>query len=564
MCLSRQIINSIHNTWYPSKTKTSQENWPFDQRIVSNTHHKLPQTQEDLTRGRTALPSGFTPHLFVMATIESAQQPQSPQRAADQPTNIGTTVAIPNETPLRTNSASLLMNQNEGVLRDVLDELDRERSSRAEMEARVRVLEEDLHAQKRMNANQNGAALSSREFLTLQAERDSYLEILDALTKDRPAFSPTQRLPLHVVRLLEVMPWDPRARQHLFSQVTLYEWQVWGADKQWQTRLRYFPVIFKTLPIVVPQPGKTVGEAPTSSSPPRQCVLTNMNMTQILNIDKGYPLPQDGGDWVWVGGWRIEKGHEVDDEGWSYSNSEDLTLESSYYSELRAPQRGAKNFVRRRRKWARSRVMIDYPHASTMTKEYLKLLSEKAELDVSVEKLTTQLVETKTKLTSAEDKHMTLKEETRRRMSKLEAEVAEKERVIKALQQKKGLDDDALLQLTAKKDQVQELRSAVTAWVNSTVAKRNGSGDTVATEGAESLSDDNDSAVVSAKSSKTDVKQQVLESLKGKGTDFFEKIKQKGEEELEKIKKQNRAGGIAWPAALTKKSEDSEGSPNRI
>lgn len=489
-----------------------------------------------------------------------------------------------------TERSNLFENQNEGVLRDVLAELDRERSHRAEMEAKVRALERDLQAQKRINNSSSGrfnrtgpadTIQTSRDYMAMKAERDSYLQIVDALTEDRPAFAKKQqRLPIHVVRLLEVIPWDPRARQHLFGQETLYEWQILGADKTWQTQLRYFPTIFKTLPIVVPQPGKTVGEAPTSSSPPRQCVLTDLQVTRILNIDKGYPLPQDGGDWVWVGGWRIEKHAETDEDGWSYSNDLDLTLESSYYSEFRQPQRGTKNMVKRRRKWTRSRVLIDYPQASAMTKEYLKLVAEKASLDVSVQKLSTQLVDTKMKLTTLEADHLSLQEETSRKISKLEKQIRDKNSVLEVLQQQGGLDTASIENLASKKDQVKELRSVVTAWVSNTVSKRqvegsshgggSGSGDIVATDVSEGLSaTDEDENAAAAKAivaatttpkTSSDVKQLMFESLKGKGTDLFEKIKQKGGEEFEKIKNQKvRSSLTSW--ATPKKTTGSSSVP---
>eukprot|EP00934_Nitzschia_sp_Nitz4_P006396 Nitzschia sp. Nitz4//scaffold137_size62074//3836//5380//NITZ4_006404-RA/size62074-processed-gene-0.78-mRNA-1//-1//CDS//3329535667//6386//frame0 len=460
---------------------------------------------------------------------------------------------------------SFLENKNEGVLRDVLDELDRERSQRAELEARVRQLQQDLHSQKQQNA-QSHSTLSSRDFVALQAERDGYLQLINALTIDRPVFAKAEAstkkasrkpsnqpksLPLHVIRLLEIIPWDPRALPHLFGQETLYEWQMMGADKSWQPQLRYFPTVFKTLPIVVPQPGKTVGEAPTSSSPPKQCVLTNLQVTHIVNIDKGYPLPQDGGDWTWVGGWRIERSMHVDEEGWAYSNDVDLTQESSYYPAFKPPQKGTKNLVRRRRKWSRTRVMVDYPQASTYTRHYLKLLAEKASLDVSAEKMSTQLVETKTKLTALESDHLTLQEDTTRQFSQLKRTIDEQNHLLRLLQPEEELmapSGDS--KLSNKKGQgVQEMRSAVSSWVSSTVAKRS-------TSDESKLYDVEGSATKSAAS--TEFKQH-LESLKGKGTDFLEKIKQKGGEELERIKKQNRSGGLAsWATASAQKTKPME------
>ncbi len=493
-------------------------------------------------------------------------------------TTEASTTEMISSSPLRngvSSPPSFLEKQNEGVLRDVLNELDRERSQRAELEARMKLMKQELQTLRRKKGNKKtGKTASNRSMIAIQAERDGYLEIIEALTQDRPAFSTEQKLPIHVVRLLEVIPWDPRARHHLFGQETVYEWQMFGADKNWQTQVRYFPTVFKTLPIVIPQPGKTVGEAPTSSSPPRQCVLTNIEVTQILNIDKGYPLPKDGGDWVWVGGWRIEKHTDTDTDGWSYSNDLDLTLESSYYSDFRPPERGTPNMVKRRRKWTRSRAMIDYPQASAMTKAYLKLVAEKATLDVSVQKLSTQLVETKMKLTTMETDFLTLQEKTSLRIATLENELEDKNRMLEILQQQDGLDNAIISNIASKKDQVQELRSVVTAWVSNTVSKRQVSGsseDTASTEKFEVPSDpiqddfvalSKNERVASTPKTSNDVKQPVFESLKGKGSDFFEKIKQKGGQEFEKMKKQKgRTGLTPWVSAKNSSSKEAVIAP---
>ena len=456
--------------------------------------------------------------------------------------------------------------QDEGVLMDILLELDKERNQRAELQAKIRELEQQgLPRQNSSVVNPRSIgnipsatpANSVHEYLALKAERDGYLELVEALTQGRPAFSKQQTLPLHVVRLLEVVPWDPRARQHLFGEEELWEWQILGADKVWQARLRFFPTIFKMLPVVVPQPGRTVGEAPTSSSPPKQCVLTDMQVTQILNVDKGYPLPQDGGDWVWVGGWRIEKHPDADGEGWSYSNDLNLTLDSSYYGDFRPPQRGTPNLVKRRRKWTRTRVLVDYPQASAMTKEYLKLVAEKASLDVSATKLSSQLVETKMKLTKLEADHLTIQEETNRRIASLERELDDKNKLLEMIQQHDGLDADAMTNLVSKKAQVKELRSAVTAWVNGAVSKRHvsdiGSSGEIMVSEALNGHDDGDTvdSTASRVQDSSDVTHILLSSLKGKGTDFFEKFKQKGGEELEKIK-QNK-GLTSWNATSSTK-----------
>lgn len=520
-------------------------------RVESINRFTMSNTTQEQTPASTS-PSGRAATTVVEGTMV-AEMPAPPTPAA-QPLNTGH----------KTESSSFLMGQDEGVLRDVLDELDRERSKRAELEQQVRTLQEDLHSQKIRNTTNVSTTL--KDYNVLKTERDGYLEVIDALTRDRPAFSSHQRLPLHVVRLLEIIPWDPRARPHLFGQEFLYEWQIRGSDKSWQKELRYFPTFFKTLPIVVPQPGKTVGEAPTSSSPPKHCVLTNLDLSQIYNIDKGYPLPQDGGDWKWIGAWRIEQNSDTDDKGWSYSNEPQISKDdSSYYSDLRMPKKGAKNILKRRRKWSRSRVMIDYTQASQMTKQYLKLLAEKAELDVSVDKLSSQLVETKMSLTTLEAEHLDLKEDLTRKVASLEKEREEKNNILKLVEE--GMD--GLASSASKKDQVKELRSVVTQWVSNTVSKRqsihdtsvHGEDTTISTEPSGSDGEDENNTNNNSKhgESNNNAKQQMFESLRGKGSDLLEKIKQKGGEELEKIKKKDHQ--LPWQRGIKEKTGGGKVAP---
>ena len=171
-----------------------------------------------------------------------------------------------------------LVEQEEGVLKDVLEELDRERSRRAELQATVRQLEREKEQQQQRTA----VAMPSvphRVFRSMEVQVEGYREIIDALTLSKPAIAVAaamekeeaalssqqhakrrgktshaahsatpKTLPLHVVRLLEVLPWDPRAKQHVFAAEEIFEWQVFR-DGAWQSHLRYFPTQFKTLPV---------------------------------------------------------------------------------------------------------------------------------------------------------------------------------------------------------------------------------------------------------------------------------------------------------------------------
>jgi hypothetical protein len=486
---------------------------------------------------------------------------------------------------------SFLEKQDEGVLRDVLEELDKERSMRAELEANIRVLEQQVAAHNTTNKKQpqsehdepSDTALratvvtSSKEYIALETERNGYMEILDALTKDRPAFhvhsskrnnnksNNSNSLPPHVIHLLEIIPWDSRAQPHLFGQEQVYEWQIWNSQKNWQRQLRYFPTFFKTLPIVVPQPGRTVNEAPTSSKPPSQCVLTNLEVTQIFNIDRGYPLPQDGGIWEWIGGWRIEKSMETDDQGWSYSTLPVISAsQSNYHSEHQNPTEGTSNIVKRRRKWTRSRVLVDYSHASESTTEYLKLVAAKAGLAISVEKLSDQLVETKMKLTTLEQDHLALKEETNRKIKSLEQEMKEKDKQIPSKGAVVGGEAPTASTSTSKvsntTEQLKDVRSVVaqgfTQWVSDTVSKKPTTVTATNNDSAHdgnTISSDDDTAASEVDeanpSNSSSSKQQLFD---------WNKVRGGGRNVLDKIKL--RSGDLPWNPLLQKQQQPSSAS----
>ena len=463
---------------------------------------------------------------------------------------------------------SYLEVQEEGILRDVLLELDRERSKRAELEAQVRMLEEEVQHHRIKSSKATTSSTTNmhtkQDYLALQAEKVGYLELLDALTKDRPAFSANhQSLPLHVIRMLEIIPWDPRAKPHLFGQEQVYEWQMWNAQKNWQKELRHFPTFFKTLPIVIPRSGQFINDAPSNSSPPKQCVLTNLQVTTIYNIDKGYPLPQDGGNWQWVGGWRIEKSMDTDDQGWSYSNDPQVASSTSYDSQHTVPKKGESNIVKRRRKWTRSRVLVDYPCASAMTREYLKLVASKAKLQVTVEKLSEQLVETKMSLTGLEAEQHDFHEETRRKIQKLKAELEEKTAIIAAFE---GNPPPT----TQTKEPVKEVKTLVTSWMGGSShivvpKKSNGlmhDGNTINLE-----QDEEESANAGGTLSH---KQQMFEWTKGR--DFLEKVKKTSGQGIEKIKQtgghgmiekfKEKSSGLAWQRTVDLEASASASKPN--
>mmetsp|Transcript_17162 Transcript_17162/g.35240 ORF Transcript_17162/g.35240 Transcript_17162/m.35240 type:complete len:583 (+) Transcript_17162:82-1830(+) len=493
-----------------------------------------------------------------------------------------------------THRRSSLPGQDEGVLMDVLEELDRERQKRAEMEAKVRNLEQEVHIERRKSSKSSNTSV--RDHILVKTERDGLKEILDALTKERPAFSTMsynaqqkqkhqqQSLPIHIVRLLEVMPWDSRAQQYASGEERVYEWQIFTAEKKWQKELRYFPTFFKALPIVVPAQGKTMSDEVSKRqpyfgvtvSPPKQCVLTDLEGTTILNIDKGYPLPEDGGDWAWVGPWKVEKNNDTDEYGWTYSNEIKMMSDlSTYHGEFRVPRQGTANITKRRRKWIRPRSLVDYPYASNMTREYLKVIAEKSRLDACVEKLLRQLVDTKMELTTLEADQ----ERTVARVRELEHALHNNNNSNSNSNNNNipGLSDNGAELKSSKGETVDnnsrmsngsshsldstkkadDIRSAVTQWVSNTVHKQANSTIARLEDGNTTEGDGDQSTILSygniekhidriQEQKLQDPKQQLLDSLRDKGTGLLEILKQKGEQ-LDMMKQNSATGGGGLP-----------------
>jgi len=329
------------------------------------------------------------------------------------------------------------VNRNEGVLCDVLDELDLERTKRAALESEIQKLKEkqDLNIKNNKDRKMKQAKneVSEQELIALTAmktERNGFREIVDALTESNKAISAAtengdkkeKSLPVHVVRMLEVMPYDPRVIYCAKAKEEVYEWQVHKSGK-WQHLLRYFPPIMKKLPIVQPKDGSAAEDSESRKLfpelPPKHCVLTNDSMNKILNLDKGYSLPQNGGTWEWVSGWLVDKHAmeessqrtskrskiDCDADGWSYAEEPHHFITSPAELCWDEPVAVRNNNVKRpyrRRRWTRQRALRSYPHASQTTMQYLRLLSENSRLSVTNTKLSDQLVETKTKLTEVE------------------------------------------------------------------------------------------------------------------------------------------------------------------
>ena len=331
---------------------------------------------------------------------------------------------------------------NESVLKDILDELDRERSRRAELEDAVRKLQDEksvLQDSQRMQDERSRTAeslqVSFHSFIEMETKLEGFQQIVDTITRGKPAIAAamaaeeesntTPSLPVHIVRLLEVVPWDPRAQQHIRKEETIIEWQVYR-DGAWKGQLALFPPMLRTLRVSASSSSSTEGDnrdlRTFFANVERQAmrkkldrVLTDASVTLLYETDAGYALPTDYGSWQWAGGWKVQQLQDVqqdsarllcDDDGWSYAKKpqEFMLQEQAVSDTCGATDDPTTKPPRpfRRRYWTRQRVLVDYPFASEATKQYLKMVAETTSLAFTADKINEQLVETKTTLTETE------------------------------------------------------------------------------------------------------------------------------------------------------------------
>lgn len=458
----------------------------------------------------------------------------------------------------------------EELLNSAFQELEKERTRRMELEAKLRTLQESSLAaslspaptsprrrpptsqQRRQQQEDDESprdSIHSKQYDKLQQELVGYRQIVDAMTQEKPAIAAAVRatherqlavrtgrprknhcptLPLHVVQILEVMPW--KAQEHAFGTEEIYEWQVYNLQqRQWCADRKHFPSLFRALTTLAstgsavheqnlafesssssssgsPQrSGKghsmlmflagceRMGSSSRSSSgsgssasltvPPEKSVLTDGDLTHVINITNGVSLPDDGGTWQWVGCWRIEKrvivyagsgregmdnkGHrqtalDCDEEGWSYAmdaidylrdNPEELchehpgmvqdkvTLEKATFLSGNHVVRHMVPLRRvRRRKWTRRRVLVDYPFASEQSRHFLRLLAQNASLAVAANRISDQLVETKMKLADTQLKTQQNETESRQKIQQLNQEIIFREKRIHKLKHKRALE----------------------------------------------------------------------------------------------------------------------------
>jgi hypothetical protein len=259
------------------------------------------------------------------------------------------------------------------------------------------------------------------ELLSLQAQLEGMYQLVETLTAGRPAMNipaaaQNNQLPLHVTRFLEIMPWHPIAQQASVVTEELYEWQVYHSSQEWQSHLSYFPTFFKALPVF--QPSKNGNPVDQTS---KQGVFTNDKPTQRYDLTHGYfLLNQDatkGPVWKWTAPWKVHLDRPIlqlspelhDTEGWAYAKEAghflDPQLELLIHPQtiptllpiLQESKTNHPILMLRRRKWTRTRVLLNYPLASEATVQFLQLQGNQHILQAQLHKTQRKLHETQTK-----------------------------------------------------------------------------------------------------------------------------------------------------------------------
>ncbi len=235
------------------------------------------------------------------------------------------------------------------------------------------------------------------ELITLRIENDGYLELIHALSPNNNAMvvalnDDSNTLPLQVIQLLELMPWDERVPLHIKDFDTYYQWQVYDTKKKtWVDKIDLFPNDEHCS--LVPKLGDKASKY------------------QMEN----QTLPTKKGTWQWIGNWTIDgiPHHHTttsDSEfGWIYADKPEYiksNIEGQCFNEANSKESESTTIITRkyrRRRWKRQRVLISYPGISRRSTQFLHVHAENAKLSLSVEKLHDQVFQLQNQLNEKEE-----------------------------------------------------------------------------------------------------------------------------------------------------------------
>lgn len=222
-------------------------------------------------------------------------------------------------------------------------------------------------------------------------------------------------LPLHIVRFLEVMPWDDRVQDYISVEEEVVQWQAFDtrtgfwSDKRMKSlpQFRYLPINNMDDTEIPFSPVGKIQQA-IDSFGSNASFVTDRAYSQILDLTHGFPLPTKG-EWEWISNWRIESSSlktssSNGNESWEYSDEIKYLLAKDNGSGLTSHvPRTTSRF--RKRIWKRCRVLTSYPGISQRTRQMLKMNSHNSKLTLALSKLHDQVNDMQNKLTRQEEVH---------------------------------------------------------------------------------------------------------------------------------------------------------------
>lgn len=260
----------------------------------------------------------------------------------------------------------------------------------------------------------------SNEIKKIKIERDGYLDLVGALTTGVDAITLAANnaegtLPLHIVRFLEIMPWDDRVQDYISVEEEVVQWQAFDtrtgfwSDKRMKSlpQFRYLPINNMDDTEIPFSPVGKIQQA-IDSFGSNASFVTDRAYSQILDLSHGFPLPTKG-EWEWISNWRIESSSlktssSNGDESWEYSDEIKDLLAKDNGSDLTSHvPRTTSRF--RKRIWKRCRVLTSYPGISQRTRQMLKMNSHNSKLTLALSKLHDQVNDMQNKLTRQEEVH---------------------------------------------------------------------------------------------------------------------------------------------------------------
>ena len=145
------------------------------------------------------------------------------------------------------------------------------------------------------------------ELISLCIEKDDYFNIIKAMTPNDNAIlmaskKSSETLPLEVVQLLELMPWDDRTRSHVADCDVLHQWQVYDSKgKVWVDRYDLFP--------------NDSDYSPSQKS----------DSKSTKNPLDSHTLPTRG-TWQWIDNWKLDgvphhHSSQDNDDCWTYATN---------------------------------------------------------------------------------------------------------------------------------------------------------------------------------------------------------------------------------------------------